>query len=123
MRPRICRTNLRLTPPRVYALVPGRWAAEDVFSATAARTSACNAFSSASHFHQGPRCRICLSRVLSSCMTLYQEIRAAGKAMHSKALQATTHLDFDPLRIAKRMTLPFAGRTQRGVEQEYQDVV
>ena len=44
-------------------------------------------------------------------MTLYQEIRAAGKAMHSKALEATRHLDFNPLRIAKRMTLPFAGRT------------
>src|SRR5882757_7775186 len=41
-----------LTPLRlkflsvVYALVPGRWAAEDVFSATAARMSAFNAFSS-----------------------------------------------------------------------------
>jgi hypothetical protein len=44
-------------------------------------------------------------------MTLYQEIRAAGKAMISKALQATDHLDFNPLRIAKRMTLPVAGRT------------
>lgn len=32
-------------------------------------------------------------------------------AMHSKALQATEHLDFDPLRIAKRMGLPIAGRT------------
>ena len=44
-------------------------------------------------------------------MTLYQEIRAAGKAMHSKVTKATTHLDFNPLRIAKRMTLPVAGRT------------
>ncbi len=44
-------------------------------------------------------------------MTLYQEIRRAGKAMHSKAMQATDHLDFNPLRIAKRMTLPLAGRT------------
>lgn len=44
-------------------------------------------------------------------MTLYQEIRAAGKAMHSKALDATHHLDFNALRIAKRMTLPLAGRT------------
>ena len=41
-----------LTPLRlkslsvVYALVPGRWAAEDVFSATASRMSAFNAFSS-----------------------------------------------------------------------------
>jgi len=40
-----------LTPLRlkslsvVYALVPGRWAAEDVFSATAARMRAFNAFS------------------------------------------------------------------------------
>lgn len=30
----------------VYTLVPGRRAAEDVFIATAARMSACNAFSS-----------------------------------------------------------------------------
>jgi hypothetical protein len=44
-------------------------------------------------------------------MTLYQEIRAAGKAIHSKALAATGHLDFDPIRMAKRMTLPIAGRT------------
>jgi hypothetical protein len=44
-------------------------------------------------------------------MTVYQEIRAAGKAMHSKALEATRHLDFIPFRIAKRMTLPVAGRT------------
>jgi hypothetical protein len=44
-------------------------------------------------------------------MTLYQEIRAAGKAMHSKALGATKHLDFHPARIAKRMTLPTSGRT------------
>ena len=32
-------------------------------------------------------------------MTLYQEIRAAGKAMHPKALDATQHLDFHPIRI------------------------
>ena len=44
-------------------------------------------------------------------MTLYQEIRAAGRAMHCKVFEATQHLDFSPLRIAKRMTLPFAGRT------------
>jgi len=44
-------------------------------------------------------------------MTLYQEIRAAGKAMQPKALKATKHLDFDPLRIAKKMTLPLSGRT------------
>ncbi|MBI4328093.1 MAG: hypothetical protein HY674_22915 [Chloroflexi bacterium] len=44
-------------------------------------------------------------------MTLYQEIRAAGKSMHGKALQATRHQDFHPLRIAKRMTLPLSGRT------------
>jgi hypothetical protein len=39
-------------------------------------------------------------------MTLYQEIRAAGKA-----LDATRHLDFNPLCIARRMTLPLVGRT------------
>ena len=44
-------------------------------------------------------------------MTLYQEIRAAGKAMQSKALAATGHLDFNPMRMAKRMTLPVVGRT------------
>jgi hypothetical protein len=44
-------------------------------------------------------------------MTLYQEIRAAGKTMHSKAFETTRHLDFNALRIAKRMTLPVAGRT------------
>ena len=35
-----------LTSLLVYALVPGRWAAAEVFSATAARMSAFNAFSS-----------------------------------------------------------------------------
>lgn len=44
-------------------------------------------------------------------MTLYQEIRAAGKAMQSKALDSTKHLDFNPIRIAKQMTLPINGRT------------
>jgi len=44
-------------------------------------------------------------------MTLYQEIRAAGKEMQAKALDATKHLDFNPLRIAKQMTLPLNGRT------------
>jgi len=44
-------------------------------------------------------------------MTLYQEIRAAGKAMHSKALEVTKDLDFDPVRIARRMNLPLSGRT------------
>jgi hypothetical protein len=43
--------------------------------------------------------------------TLYQEIRAAGKAMQAKALKATKHLDFNPIRIAKQMTLPINGRT------------
>src|SRR2546426_3312667 len=44
-------------------------------------------------------------------MTEYQEIRAAGMSVHSKALKATKHLDFNPVRIAKRMTLPVVGRT------------
>ena len=44
-------------------------------------------------------------------MTLYQEIRAVGKAMQAKALAATKHLDFNPIRIAKQMTLPINGRT------------
>src|SRR6266446_6190960 len=44
-------------------------------------------------------------------MTLYQELRAAGKAMHGKALEATQRLDLNPLRMARRMTLPVVGRT------------
>ena len=44
-------------------------------------------------------------------MTLYQEIRAAGKSMQPKALAATRHLDFNPVRIAKRMTLRTSGKT------------
>jgi len=44
-------------------------------------------------------------------MTPYQEIRAASKAMVGKVLDATPHLDFKPLRMAKRLTLPVAGRT------------
>jgi hypothetical protein len=44
-------------------------------------------------------------------MTPYQEIRAAGRAMHSKALESTKHLHLDPLRIARHMTLPHNGRT------------
>jgi hypothetical protein len=43
--------------------------------------------------------------------TLYQEIRAAGKAMPGRLLEATKGLDFNPLRIAKRMMLPLSGRT------------
>ena len=58
----------------------------------------------------------CQQRRMVKCcpartMTLYQEIRAAGKAMHSKALESTRHLDFDMLRIAKRMTITVTGRT------------
>ncbi|HWI57696.1 MAG TPA: hypothetical protein VNZ22_10755 [Bacillota bacterium] len=44
-------------------------------------------------------------------MTLYEELRVAGKAMHAKVLAATQHLDFNPVRIAKRMTIPVVGRT------------
>jgi hypothetical protein len=43
--------------------------------------------------------------------TRYEEIRAAGMAMHSKVLKVTKPLDFNPIRIAKRMTLPLNGRT------------
>ena len=43
-------------------------------------------------------------------MTLYQQLRSAGKEMHGKALDNTKHLDFNPIRAAKRMTLPRAGR-------------
>jgi hypothetical protein len=52
-----------------------------------------------------------MAMLKANTMTPYQEIRAAGKAMHSKVLDATRHLDFNPIRIAKRMTLPVAGRT------------
>ncbi|MCU0772249.1 MAG: hypothetical protein MUE94_10850 [Verrucomicrobia bacterium] len=44
-------------------------------------------------------------------MTTYQEIRAAGKTMSQKCLEATRHLDYQPGPIAKRMTLPTAGKT------------
>ena len=44
-------------------------------------------------------------------MTLYQELRAAGKALHQKAMDVTKNLDFNPKRVAKRMTLPTAGHT------------
>jgi hypothetical protein len=44
-------------------------------------------------------------------MTLYEEIRAAGKAFQPKALAATKHLNFDLLRIAKKLTVPTSGRT------------
>ena len=43
-------------------------------------------------------------------MTTYQEIRAVGKELHKKLLDATQHLNFHPIRIAKRMTLPVLGR-------------
>jgi ABC-type molybdate transport system permease subunit len=57
-------------------------------------------------------------------MTAYQEIRAAGRSMHQKCLEASRHLDFHPARIAKRMTLPTVGKTLvESVEQEYRDVV
>jgi hypothetical protein len=44
-------------------------------------------------------------------MTLYQEIRAAGKTLHAKALDATEQPGFHPAQIARRMTLPMSGRT------------
>lgn len=44
-------------------------------------------------------------------MTSYETLRAAGKALYPKALNATRHLDFNPIRIAKRMTLSVMGRT------------
>ncbi len=44
-------------------------------------------------------------------MKLYQEIRAAGIAMHAKALEAIEDTGFAALRMAKAMTLPTAGRT------------
>lgn len=44
-------------------------------------------------------------------MTTYQEIRSVGKELHTKLLDRTQHLDFHPIRIAKRMTLPVVGRT------------
>jgi hypothetical protein len=39
-------------------------------------------------------------------MATYQEIRGAAKALHTKILDTTKHLGFNPLCIAKRMTLP-----------------
>jgi len=39
-----------------------------------------------------------------------RDLRNVG-SMHSKVIKSTHHLDFDLLRIAKRMTLPMSGRT------------
>src|SRR6266498_2752298 len=47
---------------------------------------------------------------IDTTMTLYQEIRTAALEMHGKVLRATQHLDFDGVRIAKRMTVPVLGR-------------
>ena len=44
-------------------------------------------------------------------MEAYKELRAAGKSMHSKVMAATKELGFDPIKIARRMTLPMSGRT------------
>jgi hypothetical protein len=44
-------------------------------------------------------------------MPLYQEIRAAGKSMHHKVMEAGRNLNFNIRHVAKRMTLPTAGRT------------
>src|SRR5947207_5260771 len=42
----------------------------------------------------------------------YKEVRAAGKSMHRKVLDATKGLKgFDPIKIARRMTLPMSGQT------------
>jgi len=47
-------------------------------------------------------------------MTLYQQLRAAGRSLHSKALDAARGLGFSPGHVAKRMTLPTTGRTLLG---------
>lgn len=44
-------------------------------------------------------------------MTAYQEIRATGKALQIKIMEATKNLGFKPSQIAKQMTLPIVGRT------------
>jgi hypothetical protein len=44
-------------------------------------------------------------------MTTYKELRAAGKSMHAKVVQFTRNLGFDPIKIARRMTLPMSGQT------------
>ena len=47
----------------------------------------------------------------SEWMTSYKEIRTTGRALQGKLLDATRHLDFNAIRIAKQMTLPVVGRT------------
>lgn len=59
-------------------------------------------------------------------MTLYQEIRAAGKQMTGKITDAMRHPEFDMIRTAKRVGLPTVGKTLifgGEVDQEYQDVI
>jgi hypothetical protein len=41
----------------------------------------------------------------------YQEIRAAGKDLFAKIMEATRHLDFDMVKAARKMTLPTEERT------------
>jgi hypothetical protein len=44
-------------------------------------------------------------------MTLYQQIRLAGRSMHAKVMETARLEDFDAIRIARRMTLRTSGRT------------
>ncbi len=44
-------------------------------------------------------------------MTAYQEIRTAGMSAVPKLLKSTHAAEINPARVAKRMTLPMAGRT------------
>lgn len=44
-------------------------------------------------------------------MPTYDQIRAAGREMHKKVIEASPRSSFNPIRMAKRMTLPMSGKT------------
>src|SRR5205807_2193956 len=78
----------------VYALVPGRWAAEDVFSAAAARMSAFNAFSSI----LSPSWTSMARRVLPSRLELNRPEGSSNEAPLAKVI-FTTFLYVSPVQI------------------------
>src|ERR1019366_6714495 len=89
-------TTLSLTrfTSRLYALVPGRWPAEDAFSATAARMSAFNAFSSIF----SPSWKSMARLVLPSRLELKRPEGSSNEAPLAKVI-FTTFLYVSPVQI------------------------
>ncbi len=79
-----------------YALVPARWAAEDVFSATAARMSALSAFSSIS----SPSWKSMARLVLPSRLELKRPEGSSNEAPLAKVI-FTTFLYVSPVQIIR----------------------